>query len=305
MCSLKERNNMNRHYLKKCTDEEITNAIKNSFSCSQAVISLGYNPTERYRIKQFANEHNLSIEHFSRVNQRTHSLNEDFFDTLNPLSAYWLGFIMADGCIHEKNHLHQIKIHLAIKDEQHLLNFCNDIEYGGKLSYHKANSITAKGYTYATTPSVTASITSKKLTQSIINLGCIPNKTKFGCQLSDAITDDLFPHFLRGYFDGDGSIVIDNQLRKGENSIKQLSLFLLGDHDFLDTIRNRIVNILDVNLPKISKRQGIDCVKWAGNKQCMKIYDWMYKDAERYLSRKKEKYDEFKEYYLSRQIDTI
>ena len=292
---------MKRTYLKRHSDETIKLSIQECNSASEAIIRLGYNPCERYRIVQFAAEHNLSIEHFSRVNQRTYSLNENFFENLNELSTYWLGFIMADGNVRSHNYEKALKIHLAAKDESHLHNFYQDIGYNGKLSYHPAHEMTAKGKIHQAGPSVTANIGSKKLINDLIKLECLPNKTKVGCKVSNLIPDELFRHFVRGYFDGDGSIVL-NKGKKNSNQSAQLNLFILGDYDFLDTLRHRISTECNVNLPEISHRQGIDCIKWAGNLQCPKIFDWMYRDAERFLSRKKEKYDLHMEEYFSRKL---
>lgn len=290
---------MSRKYLKKHSDETIKLVIQDSNSANESIIKLGYNPCERYRIAQFAKEHNLSTEHFSRINQRTYSLDENFFENLTATSIYWLGFIMADGNIREEYHAHALKIHLSIKDENHLHNFYKDIGYNGKLRLHPAHEMTAKGKTHQSGPSVTAQIVSKKLIHDLIKLECFPNKTQVGCKVSDSIPNELFRHFIRGYFDGDGSIVVDK--RKKGNQSAQLSLFILGDNEFLNTIRHRISTECNVNLPEISHRQGIDCIKWAGNLQCPKIFDWMYKDAERFLLRKKEKYDLHMKEYLAKQ----
>jgi hypothetical protein len=293
-------NNVSRKYLKKHDDETIKLAIRECNSASEAIIRLGYNPCERYRIIQFAKEHNLSIEHFSSINYRTYKLNEDFFENLNEISAYWLGFIMADGNVRSHNYEKTLKIHLAAKDESHLHNFYKDIGYNGKLRYHPAHEMKAKGKVHQAGPSVTAQISSKKLINDLIKLECLPNKTQVGCKVSTLIPEELFRHFVRGYFDGDGSVVID--IRNNQETSAQLSLFILGNYDFLDTIRHRISTECSVNLPEISHRQGIDCIKWSGNLQCPKIFDWMYKDAERFLPRKKEKYDLHMKEYLFRKL---
>jgi hypothetical protein len=44
----------------------------------------------------------------------------DCFSTVTPESAYWVGFIMADGCIHKAN----VRISLAERDGDHLKKFC-------------------------------------------------------------------------------------------------------------------------------------------------------------------------------------
>ena len=201
-------NNVNRKYLKKCNDETIKLAIKECNSASEAIIRLGYNPCERYRIAQFAAEHNLSIEHFSRINQRTYSLNENFFENLTEISIYWLGFIMADGNVRSHNYEKSLKIHLAAKDEPHLHNFYKDIGYNGKMMYHPAHEMTAKGKIHQAGPSVTAQIGSKKLIHDLIKLECLPNKTKVGCKVSNLIPDELFTPRYSGLIVSEVSLAI-------------------------------------------------------------------------------------------------
>lgn len=288
-----------RKYLLKKTDEEIIESIKKSHSKSEAMINLGYNPSERLRIKQFAEEYNISIDHFSRINQRTYTLNEDYFKDLNNQNViYWLGFIMADGNIREHKHEHCLKVHLAIKDELHLIQLKNDLNYNGSLKYHKEHIMASKGCFYKAQPSVTLSVSSKTLIQDLINLQCLPNKTQVGTFISPLIPKENLRHFIRGYFDGDCSIVIDKQKRKGAKYKPQLGLFILGHPNLLNSIRNIICDELNVSIPKISQRIGVSCIKWSGNIQCKKIFDWLYIDANRYLERKKTKYDNFVKEFL-------
>lgn len=288
-----------RKYLLRKTDQEIIQSIQSSNSASEAILKLGYDQSERFKIKKFAEEYNIPINHFSRVNQRTYILNENYFKDLNNQDVvYWLGFIMADGNIRENKHEHALKIHLAIKDEQQLINFKNDLNYNGPFRYHKEHIMTCKGHSYKAQPSVTLQIVSKTLIQDLIKLECLPNKTHVGTCISSKIPKKMYRHFIRGYFDGDGSIVIDKQNRKGIQTKPQLSIFILGSEFLLNQIKNIIVEEVNVNLPKINKRQGVYCVKWAGNIQCKKIFDWLYQDANRFLERKKTKYENFVQEFL-------
>jgi intein-encoded DNA endonuclease-like protein len=40
--------------------------------------------------------------------------------------------------------------------------------------------------------------------------GCVENKT-FKLNFPDFISEELIPHFIRGYFDGDGSVFLHKQ----------------------------------------------------------------------------------------------
>jgi hypothetical protein len=82
------------------------------------------------------------------------------------------------------------------------------------------------------------------------------------------------------------------QGRKGKKCKPQLSVFILGDLQFLEKVKKIMMQELNLNDVKISARKGIFCIKWAGNNQCKKVYDWFYAESFRFLPRKKVKFDE-------------
>lgn len=60
-------------------------------------------------------------------NARKHSINECFFESINSeKSAYWLGFLYADGYVSSNGN--RIALGLCNKDYDHLQKFLNDIE---------------------------------------------------------------------------------------------------------------------------------------------------------------------------------
>lgn len=287
-----------RNYFKKYTNDEIIDFIKNSNSASEMVIKMGYDPSQRSFVKRFSEEYNISIDHFSRINQRTHSLNENFFSDMNQISIYWLGFIMADGNIRNINHEHSLKVQLAEKDMRHLEVLKNDLNYSGKLRYNDPHIMTAKGHSYQSQASFTLQVSSKKMIHDLVSLDCVQNKTQLGTQISNKIPNDLLSHFIRGYFDGDGSIVIEKRLNKGDHQMPSISIFILGSEKILEQIATIISEFVGVNKPNLSARQGVYCIKWSGNEQCFKIFDWLYHDASRFLERKYQKYINHKSFYV-------
>ena len=68
---------------------------------------------------------------------RKYNLNENFFDELNEKSAYWLGFLYADGYV--SSYENSIGISLKSEDINHLekfKNFLNSINnFGGIYKY--------------------------------------------------------------------------------------------------------------------------------------------------------------------------
>ena len=132
--------------------------------------------------------------------KRIYTLNEDYFENIdNEYKAYMLGFIYADGNIQkDKNRL---RITLKHDDIKILETFKDQLNYSGDIKVRELKSKTrdTKGYIIAE-----LSIMSKKLIQDLNKHGVFPNKT-FSINYPN-IPKHLDKHFIRGFFDGDGSI---------------------------------------------------------------------------------------------------
>lgn len=126
------------------------------------------------------------------------------FDTLTEESAYWIGYIMADGCIAAKppknenqNTTYRLMLECKEGDKEILEKFC---EYIGI----RKERITS-GHKGA---SVALSITANIFTTPLKCYGLVPNKSYIENHVPEIILSnpDLFFQFLRGIIDGDGTI---------------------------------------------------------------------------------------------------
>jgi hypothetical protein len=99
------------------------------------------------------------------------------------------------------------------------------------------------------------------------------------------LSSDLIHHFIRGYFDGDGTFrFVEKQ--KNQTGITSAS----------EKFREFIIKELSKNEIKINYYGGINL--YIQNKMDnQKFYNYIYKNATIYLERKKEKYEEFRRYY--------
>lgn len=145
----------------------------------------------------------------SEANRRF-NLREDYFDSLDERSAYWLGFILADGCIYEN----RLKITLSATDKVHLAKFRDELT-------DAPISITTKGKYHE----ATLVITSDHISDSLRRLGIKPRKSL--SHGTPDIDDDLLPCLYMGYFDGDGSIFKPSN-RRGHTYITSI----LGSKQF-------------------------------------------------------------------------
>jgi len=128
---------------------------------------------------------------------RKYSVNEKYFDDLTEDSAYWLGFLYADGYVRLKDGKSgEMKIKLKNTDKDHLEKFKNQIESSNPIKCG-VNKDDGSKFCYMM-------VNSTHIVKKLFDLGCLENKT-FKIRLP-ILNENLMSHFIRGYFDGDGCI---------------------------------------------------------------------------------------------------
>ena len=201
-------------------------------------------------------------------------INNNFFENINTeKKAYWLGFIMADGCGTYSPRI-RLRMVTAEQDKLHLKKFLLDTKGTQKIYYNKCNN------------SYNLDISSKKMVDDLVKLGVIPRKT-FKEKVSP-INKILLRHFIRGYFDGDGCF--STYQRKDRNMFATCFSISCGSISCLESIQNILVKNLKINKTKIRKANAIYELIYGGNKQTIKIMGWLYQDANIFLERKFNKY---------------
>ena len=126
-------------------------------------------------------------------------------------------------------------------------------------------------------------VSSKVIVEDLIGLGCIPRKTN-RLKFVDCVQDELMRHFIRGYFDGNGSIYMNKckSYKYVRCSISSGSYeFLFGLSKYLEEIGIKSFITNDRNSYKLFI---------GGKHNCKRFADYMYKDSNIYLDRKYEKY---------------
>lgn len=142
------------------------------------------------------------------------AINHHIFDSINTEEkAYWLGFIWADGCIlnvKEDKPNYAFELGLSVKDIEHLRKFCKFANVPeNKIKVRKNNGLGKDKEFYL----CRIQISSKHLWNVLNNYGCCPNKTNNENFPSISIFSEpkLISHFIRGVFDGDGWVYLDNR----------------------------------------------------------------------------------------------
>ncbi len=144
----------------------------------------------QYTIRNILVAENIKIQ----IGRHCYAFNENYFSQpLDEHRSYWIGFIMADGCIY-KNIL-QFNLHW--KDRLHLEKFKEDIQANYPI-YHIRNACRLM-------------ISSKKLCDSLAKFNIVPRKSLIA-KTPTNIPDNLMRHFWRGVFDGDGCITLNRKI---------------------------------------------------------------------------------------------
>ena len=212
--------------------------------------------------------------------------NLNFFNKIDTEEkAYWLGFIYADGyVVEQKNkYAYRFGIELSIKDLNHLQKLANI--FNRKLSIKIRSSQICQSKEIKNFEMVNLTINNKTVWTDLQQNGISIRKTlNPDLTIFTKFEKKLLPHFIRGVFDGDGSIV------------KNSEMFILnGNKDFLIEVQKILVSELKLKLKftKIFLDQGNGYkLYYGGRLQIKKIYNWLYNNSLVFLERKKYIFEE-------------
>ena len=227
-----------------------------------------------------------------QIRQAGYFVNDNYLDNIdNEDKAYFLGWLLSDGCISKNS----IGLKLKQSDEYIIKKMFDKFSSGYKITVDKNSR--------------SMSLSSTKMICALAKLGCVENKTEVGFDLPD-ISKDLFRHFVRGYFDGDGTVGICsgrvNQIHVSICSIDNKFLIQLQEKLYEHNILSRIHK---------EKRNGKSLKRPEGNystdnkdmfrlilpthKEKLKFYEFLYNDCTIKLIRK---YNKYKKYYINTQL---
>lgn len=123
--------------------------------------------------------------------------HDAFSNPTAPATAYWLGFLMADGCVYDTG---RVTLALQDRDRGHVqawLDFMGSTD--AKLQPQPAGPSRSH-------PAVRAQVSSRRVVEDLKKHGVVPRKTHAGVAASSDVANQ--PAFWRGMVDGDGTIGI-------------------------------------------------------------------------------------------------
>lgn len=213
------------------------------------------------------------------IMNRIYSLDETYFDVIDSEEkAYFLGLLYADGSHNLKKYC--ISLELQEEDKPILDKLTIILQPDKPLFFNRKRKENHKN-------SYKFYVSSKYMSNRLSELGVGQNKA-FTIRLPE-LRDDLIHHFIRGFFDGDGCISI--YLIK--NKYQSCSFSITSNREFLEKIQEILIEQLQLNKTKLARDNrgnNISSLVYGGKQNCLKIRDWLYKDATVYLQRKHDKF---------------
>lgn len=196
---------------------------------------------------------------------RLHALDAHTFDVIdNEAAAYWWGFLYADGCVTRRT----LAVGLAIKDTgqvealRDFMKSTSRIVHQVKLGYCDNHTV---------------SFTDRHLAARLRELGIVTHRP-----YSERVWNNLPPamihHWVRGFFDGDGS------------ARKAPGIVFCGNPELLSWLRAELSAHAGTN-PALAitkhRTANLSYLYISGLHQAGKITRYMYHDATVYMPRKK------------------
>jgi intein/homing endonuclease len=218
--------------------------------------------------------------------------NNEFLTIDTEQKAYLLGLMYADGCISKAHNVNNYTVTLALTNE----NLIKDINK--TFSFFKySNRLNTNGYGGNNNLRLhVLTKQDKNLSKHLLSHGLMPQKSKQNKHIFKMpnLNENLIRHFIRGYFDGDGSIYIFKyrpNLRRfeicGNGKIIMNELYQIIKKICVNaTIRikkNSSSGIFDIYTIEVMKSEDILILK-----------EYFYKDSIIFMKEKKELFDSFK-----------
>lgn len=235
-------------------------------------------------IKKILNRNNIHVNSNSEAHQ-VYKLNEHYFDSIDTNNkAYILGLLCSDGSIHKT----YASVALSLQEEdKYILDRINEeIDSNRPLLFRDYKS---KKSTYLNQYQLT--IVNRYIHDVLVGYGLIPNKSIYG-GFPNGIPEEYYSKFFLGIMDGDGTI---------HRNPKDRRCGFLGTEAFCVEAKNIIERILGIhcsimyNHGEKGKDRPTRVLQVAGRHQVKKFLDWLYTDADMYLTRK---YEIYKDLYL-------
>lgn len=181
--------------------------------------------------------------------------------------------ILADGAVVDN----ALRLSLTLEDKYLLDRLKSNMESENKVSiYERKNGGKDLAYT---------AFCSKKLINDLKRWGVVPNKSHTEFHIPD-INPELIRHFIRGYFDGNGTVFL-------QSKSQSVRIGFYSNETLLKDIQLQLNKSIKTPINKIYKKVGCYLLSYARKDDIYHFYHYLYDDADIYMKRKKDKFDNY------------
>lgn len=263
----------------RATEEIEKQVIKNYLDKNMGLQTAGKKfGLSQYMVEKILKKYGVKKRTYieAKQTQRIYFCDDHFFKTQSPDMAYILGLIAADGSVSKKENCVAIQL------------LASDREILDKISLVTKNTRPIDEYIRKETNHKIATfrVWSKEWKNDLTHYGIIPQKT-FTLQPPVFLDPKYRIDYIRGYFDGDGSIY----------ALKNKALFEIvgASKAEINWIQDELLNHYHVVLNKplhetLPTGTIMYKIKSTNKEELMKLYHLFYDNKSLFLSHKKEKF---------------
>lgn len=262
----------------KFSEEEIKDIVESYLNGESSVkIAKRYDVKCHKTILKLLHKNNIDV---NKRNSRIYKINSNYFDIIDTeTKAYCLGFLYADGC----NYIKKGTVSMSLQEEDsYILELLRkDMNNEHPLEFIDYSNKHDGGYNYKNQYRMLMFDT--HICNRLNEIGMVPAKSLI-LEFPDEkfIPRELWRHFIRGYFDGDGCININGTIN------------ILSTKNFVSKINDIFLNEIFIensgNIRLAKKNNDITCSILFRKNDSKKILDWFYTDSKIYLKRKYDRY---------------
>ena len=199
--------------------------------------------------------------------------------------SYVLGLIYSDGAVEDVRKSSRTCYFTISSNDRSLLTKVRKALSSNHVIYSKKPRIAkfSDGKSYFCRENFNLRVGNKKMFSDLIKLGLTPRKSLN--MTFPQVPPKYFSYFLRGYFDGDGCVMIKTP--KNQVAKRVIVAFTSGCKSFLETLSEKLCSCLDIKLKNVYKNgNAFNLVYRKGSG--LKILSFMYKDLDKapFLDRK-------------------
>lgn len=224
---------------------------------------------------------------YSAATRRNNNVTSDihFFDQWTEHSAYALGFLFADGAISSRGA--DVVAGISIKDVA-ILDYLKKQMKSTRDYYYREGDAIKDGYKRSKTAFFT--ISSKYVVERLMEMGLMPRKTYRDDPFPE-VPNEMLPHFIRGYFDGDGTAFVSSQ--------GHCKIGMIGTPKFITGLRDHLVAQADMKESPVKMeprpKTGYNArIFWGSTTDIRKFRDYVYPEGFTFcLERKKKVMDDW------------